>query len=88
MKHVTIIVNPFWDVKIQIFKLYLLCSLQELQNQGGMDKKINLSDLYIPTPEVFLVDASQHYKALYKGEYKVPRQYIHVQVVPNLVFSK
>ncbi len=66
---------------------YFALISQELQNQGGMDKKINLSDLYIPTPEVFLVDAAQHYKALYKGEYKVPRQYIHVQVRHKLRFQ-
>jgi hypothetical protein len=53
--------------------------LQELQNQG-LDKKINLADLYIPTPEVFSVDDTSQYTNLYKGEYKVPRQYIHVQV--------
>ena len=54
---------------------------QELQNQGT-DKKINLADLYIPTPEVLPIDIDDtiHYTRLYKGEYKVPRQYIHVQV--------
>lgn len=45
-----------------------------------MDKKINLAELYIPTPEVFAIDDLVHYTKLYKGEYKVPRQYIHVQV--------
>jgi hypothetical protein len=45
-----------------------------------MYKKINLADLYIPTPEVFPIDTALHYTVLYKGGYKVPRQYIHVQV--------
>ena len=45
-----------------------------------MYKKINLSDLYIPTPEVFPIDTALHYTVLYKGGYKFPRQYIHVQV--------
>jgi hypothetical protein len=53
--------------------------LQELQNQT-QDKKVNLADLYIPTPEVFSIGDQDQYTTLYKGEYKVPRQYIHVQV--------
>lgn len=58
---------------------YFKSVFQELQNHG-MDKKINLAELYIPTPEVFAIDDLVHYTKLYKGEYKVPRQYIHVQV--------
>ncbi|CAB4057919.1 EPC [Lepeophtheirus salmonis] len=41
------------------------------------------SDLVIPTPEVFQTDMDAIYNELYKGEFKVGRQYIHVQPFAN-----
>jgi len=38
-----------------------------------------LVHLVIPIPEVFEGDAQQVYKDVYAGNYKLPRQYIHVQ---------
>ncbi len=51
--------------------------LESQEKTSGEKKAI---ELYIPTPEVFVSDdADGAYKSIYKGMFKLPRAFIHVQ---------
>ena len=47
-------------------------------SSGAFVMRASSSGLVIPTPEVF-TDEADHYADLYKGGYRLPKQYIHVQ---------
>jgi len=50
-----------------------------LDAQNNKTNKEGAENLVIPTPEVFEGDSEVVYNHFYTGDYKVPRQYIHVQ---------